>query len=148
VAASPAEASAPAHRLKLKGGEERILRDVKLHFQCKDWPGAVRLLEELVQNAPGSAFYRGLLARAMSRHPVMRDNAEKHFIEALRLSPQDAQLHYWLGLYYKSFGLKSRAVNEFRTTLRIDPTHKGARKQFAGGKRGEALGAAFKKFFG
>ena len=134
--------------MKLAGEEDQLLHDVKLHFQCRDWEGAVRLLQDLVEISPGSAFYRGLLGRAMSRHPVLRENAEKHFIEALRLSPQDAQLHYWLGLYYKSYGLKSRAVNEFRTTLRIDPKHTGARKQFiAGGKRGEALGSVLKKFF-
>jgi hypothetical protein len=139
-----------ADRMKIAGGEAGLVRDVKLHFQCKDWEGAVRLLEDLVQISPGSAFYRGMLARAMSRHPVLRDSAEKHFIEALRLSPQDAQLHYWLGIYYKSYGLKSRAFNEFRTTLRIDPKHEGARKQCTdnGGKRGEPVGTVLKKFFG
>jgi hypothetical protein len=138
-----------ADRMKIAGGEAALVRDVKLHFQYRDWEGAVRLLEDLVQISPGSAFYRGLLARAMSRHPVLRDSAEKHFIEALRLSPQDAQLHYWLGIYYKSYGLKSRAYNEFRTTLRINPKHKGARKQFTddGGKKGEAIGTVLKKFF-
>ena len=64
----------------------------------------------------------------MSSRPELRNNAEKHFVEALRLSPQDPELHYWLGLYYKSFGLESRAFNEFRTTLRINPQHAGAKK--------------------
>jgi hypothetical protein len=135
-------------RIRQGGGETRLLRDVKLHFKLQDWEGAVPLLEQLLQISPGSALYRGMLARAMSRHPVRRKEAEEHFIEALRLAPQDAELHYWLGLYYKSFGLKARAYTEFRTTLRIDPKHEGARKQLAGDRKDDAVGAVIKKIFG
>ncbi|MGH9320646.1 MAG: DUF4388 domain-containing protein [Vicinamibacteria bacterium] len=135
-------------RAKQGGGEARLLRDVRLHFKLQDWEGVVPLLEQLVQISPGSALYRGMLARAMSRLPMMRKDAEEHFIEALRLAPHDAELHYWLGLYYKSFGLKSRAYTEFRTTLRIDPRHEGARSQLAGGRKDDAIGTVFKKLFG
>ena len=135
--------------MKQSGGESRLLRDVKLHFRMRDWQGAVPLLEQLVAISPGKAFYRGMLARAMSRDPATRKDAEEHFIEALRLAPQDPELHYWLGLYYKSFGLKSRAITEFRTTLRINPKHEGARKQLGGGrKKDDALGNVLKKLFG
>ena len=135
-------------RMKQGGGEERLVRDVKLHFRMRDWEGAVPLLRQLVEIAPGKALYRGMLGRAMSRHPILRKDAEEHFLEALRLSPQDPELHYWLGIYYKSFGLKSRAIAEFRTTLRIDPQHEGARKQLTGGKKDDALGSVIKKIFG
>jgi tetratricopeptide (TPR) repeat protein len=145
VAASRAEAM---RRMRQGGGEARLLRDVKLHFKLQDWEGVVPLLEQLVQISPGSGLYRGMLARAMSRHPVMRKNAEEHFIEALRLAPHDAELHYWLGLYYKSFGLKSRAYTEFRSTLRIEPQHEGARKQLAGDRKDDAVGTVIKKIFG
>ena len=90
-----------------------------------------------------------MLAKAMLRHPVMRKNAERHFIEALRLAPQDADLHFWLGLYYKTFGLKSRAETEFRTALRIDPKHQGARKYLTGGgRKKDPLSNLFGKIFG
>ncbi len=150
---SRAEAAASSRdeamrRMRQGGGEARLLRDVKLHFKLQDWEGAVPLLEQLVQISPGAALYRGMLARAMSRHPVMRKNAEEHFIEALRLAPHDAELHYWLGLYYKSFGLKSRAYTEFRSTLRIDPKHQGARKQLGSDRKDDAVGAVIKKIFG
>ncbi len=135
-------------RMKAGGGEQRLLRDVKLHFRLRDWEGAVPLLEQLVSISPGSALYRGMLARALSRHPVRRKEAEEHFVEALRMAPQDSEIHYWLGLYYKSFGLDSRAATEFRTTLRIDPEHQGARAQLGVGKKEDALGAVIKKIFG
>ncbi|MEE9180783.1 MAG: DUF4388 domain-containing protein [Vicinamibacteria bacterium] len=118
----------------------QLFRDVKLHFTVRDWDGAVSLLMELVELEPNNAHHHGMLAKAMLRHPVMRKNAERHFIEALRLAPQDADLHFWLGLYYKTFGLKSRAETEFRTALRIDPKHQGARKYLTGGgKRKDPL---------
>ena len=132
--------------------EERVrqlFRDVKLHFTVRDWDGAVSLLMELVELEPNNAHHHGMLAKAMLRHPVMRKNAERHFIEALRLEPQDADLHFWLGLYYKTFGLKSRAETEFRTALRIDPKHQGAHKHLTGGgKRKDPLSNLFGKIFG
>jgi tetratricopeptide (TPR) repeat protein len=154
ITEEPSRDQAPAthedemRRMRQGGGEARLLRDVKLHFKLQDWEGAVPLLEQLLRISPGSALYRGMLARALSRHPVRRKDAEEHFIEALRLSPQDAELHYWLGLYYKSFGLKARAVTEFRTALRLDPKHEGARKQLSGDRKDDAVGAVIKKIFG
>lgn len=142
-------AQAHARRRVQVGGESRLLRDVKLHFKLRDWEGAVPLLEQLIEISPGKALYRGMLGRALSRHPSRRKEAETHFVEALRLSPSDPEIHYWLGLYYKSFGLGSRALNEFKTTLRIDPRHEGARKQLGGSaKPDDALGSVMKKIFG
>jgi tetratricopeptide (TPR) repeat protein len=90
-----------------------------------------------------------MLARAMARHPVMRKDAERHFIEALRLAPQDADLHFSLGLYYKSFGMHSRAQHEFRTAIRINPRHDDAKKHISSGKNTkDPLRDVFKKIFG
>ena len=128
----------------------QLMRDVKLHFQVRDWEHAVSLLYELVELEPQESKHHGMLARAMARHPVMRKDAERHFIEALRLKPQDADLHFSLGLYYKSFGMHARAQNEFRTALRIRPQHEGARKHLssAGKSNKDPLRDMFKKIFG
>jgi len=128
----------------------QLNRDVKLHFQVRDWEHAVSLLYELVELEPGEPQHHGMLARAMARHPVMRKDAERHFIEALRLAPQNADLHFSLGLYYKSFGMHSRAQTEFRTALRIRPQHEGAKKHLSTGGRGgkDPLKDMFKKIFG
>ena len=142
-----------ASRLTGSARTERVrqlLRDVKLHFQVRDWEHAVSLLFELVELEPDEAKHHGMLARAMARHPVMRKDAERHFIEALRLSPQDADLHYALGLYYKSFGMHARAQIEFRTAIRIRPQHEGARKHLSTGAKGakDPLRDMFRKIFG
>lgn len=128
----------------------QLSRDVKLHFQVRDWEHAVSLLYELVELEPREAVHHGMLARAMARHPVMRKDAERHFIEALRLAPQNADLHFSLGLYYKSFAMHARAQTEFRTALRIRPQHEGAKKHLSTGSRGgkDPLKDMFKKIFG
>ena len=128
----------------------QLNRDVKLHFQVRDWEHAVSLLYELVELEPREPQHHGMLARAMARHPVMRKDAERHFIEALRLAPQNADLHFSLGLYYKSFGMHARAQTEFRTALRIRPQHEGAKKHLSSGGKGgkDPLKDMFKKIFG
>jgi tetratricopeptide (TPR) repeat protein len=150
----PAVASERRPAAKLYGAARvervrQLLRDVKLHFQVRDWEHAVSLLYELVELEPEEAKHHAMLARAMARHPVMRKDAERHFIEALRLKPQDADVHFSLGLYYKSFGMHARAQTEFRTALRINPRHEGATKHLSAGRNAkDPLRDVFKKIFG
>ena len=145
----PEKASTPLYGAARVERVRQLLRDVKLHFQVRDWEHAVSLLYELVELEPESAQHHAMLARAMARHPVMRKDAERHFIEALRLAPQDADLHYSLGLYYKSFGMHSRAQHEFRTAIRINPRHEDAKKHMSSGKNSkDPLRDVFKKIFG
>ena len=152
VEAPPAKPERPSATLYGAARVERVrqlLRDVKLHFQVRDWEHAVSLLYELVELEPESSQHHAMLARAMARHPVMRKDAERHFIEALRLAPQDADLHFSLGLYYKSFGMHSRAQHEFRTAIRINPNHEDAKKHISTGRNSkDPLRDVFKKIFG
>ncbi len=127
-----------AIRGEIRSRVEQILADVERHSKAQDWQGAIALLFELVELAPQNASYRAKLAHTMSKHPLQRRRAERHFIEALRLAPQDAELHVSLGLYYKSFRLKTRAEIEFRTALRIDPRHAEALKQVAAEQNSKA----------
>jgi tetratricopeptide (TPR) repeat protein len=145
----PEKSSTPLYGAARVERVRQLLRDVKLHFQVRDWEHAVSLLFELVELEPESAQHHGMLARAMARHPVMRKDAERHFVEALRLAPQDADLHFSLGLYYKSFGMHSRAQHEFRTAIRINPHHEDAKKHISSGKNSkDPLRDVFKKIFG
>ena len=57
----------------------------------------------------------------------MKKKAERHFRRAVSLDPQNAGLRYFLGRYYQSFVMKSRALAELKTALRIDPQHAKAR---------------------
>ena len=126
----------------------QLLRDIQLHFQVRDYEGAISLLYELIALWPENPEYHAMLAKAMMKHPVMSKNAERHFVEALRRDPQNADLHYSLGVYYKAFGLHARAITEFRTALRIDPRHEKARKQLSSEGKKDSIRDMFKKIFG
>lgn len=111
-----------------KSRVRKLLRGVQFHVSVEDWEGAVPLLRNLVKLEPGNSSYHGILAKATFKHPSMRHHAEKHFLEAIRLSPRDTDLRIWLGLYYRSFGKDVRAEKEFRAALAIDPNLEQAKE--------------------
>jgi hypothetical protein len=100
---------------------KRLMREIKLRKMVNDDEGVISLLYEIVALQPENAKYEALLAQAMASHDVLKKKAERHFRRAVSLDPQNAQLHYLLGRYYQSFDMKSRALAEFKTALRIDP---------------------------
>ena len=125
-APSPATPSDPRDK-GTKAEIKRLLREVKLRRMVHDDEGVISLLYEVVQLAPDNAKYEALLAQALASHDVMRKKAERHFRRALSLDPQNAELHYFLGRYYQSFDMKSRALAEFKSALRIEPKFSKAR---------------------
>jgi hypothetical protein len=75
----------------------------------------------------------------MSRHPVMRKNAEEHFIEALRLA-HDAELHYWL-VFIIILRFEVPRLHRFRSTLRTTPNTREREKAGRDRKeRGQVIG--------
>ncbi len=129
---------------------ERLLYDIKIRKAVGDTEGVVSLLYEVVQLDPQNVKYESMLARAMASHPVLSKKAERHFRRALALDPQNADLHFSLGRYYQSFDMKSRALSEYKTALRINPQHAEARKAVVEVKQNGSTGVdkVFKRLFG
>jgi tetratricopeptide (TPR) repeat protein len=133
--ASPPEAPAPPETTtrptkkptSAKDEIKRLLREIKVRKMVEDNEGVISLLYEVVALEPENGKYEALLAQALGAHDVMKKKAERHFRRAVSLDPQNAQLHYFLGRYYQSFDMKSRALAEFKTALRIDPKFVKAR---------------------
>jgi tetratricopeptide (TPR) repeat protein len=71
------------------------------------------------------------LAVAMACYPRTAKQAEREFLEAIRLDPNNADIHYQFGIYYKAMRVRSRAVAELRTALSLSPRHKQARADLA-----------------
>ena len=69
------------------------------------------------------------LAVAMACYPRTAKLAEREFYEAARIEPDNAEVHYQWGLYYKVMKIKSRATAEMRTAVRLNPKHKAARAE-------------------
>ena len=133
----------------LRERSRQLLRDVKLHFQVQEWEGAIRLLGELLELDPAKPEHHAMLGEAKSRDPGLRNDAERHFLDALRLQPKDANLHFQVGIHYERSGMASRARTEFQSALRLDPKHSEARARLSerpGAKRSmrAVIGAFFR----
>ena len=65
----------------------------------------------------------------MACWPRTSKQAEREFLEAVRLDPDNPDLHYQFGLYYKAMKMKSRAIAVLQTAVRLNPHHKQARAE-------------------
>ena len=103
--------------------------EAQVRMTVSDYANAVTVYQEVVELAPNVAAYHFRLAIAMTCYPRTAKMAEREFLEAVRLQPDDADLHYNFALYYKAMKVRSRAVAELRTAVRLDPRHMLARQE-------------------
>ncbi|PYQ21482.1 MAG: hypothetical protein DMF81_15265 [Acidobacteria bacterium] len=94
-----------------------------------DYANAVRVYEKLVDLAPRVAAHRVRLAIAMASYPRTAKQAEREFLDALRLEPNNADIHYQFGLYYKVMKQRARALAEMQAAVRLNPRHRLARAE-------------------
>jgi Flp pilus assembly protein TadD len=112
-----------------------------------DYANAVKVYEKLVKKVPRVAAFRLRLAVAMACYPRTQKLAEREFYEAARLEPENADIHYQWGLYYKVMKIKSRAVAEMRNAVRLDSRHKGARAELEALSPKDSALSSLKKLF-
>jgi tetratricopeptide (TPR) repeat protein len=108
---------------------EHLLMEGEVRMTVSDYANAIKVYEKLVEAAPKIPAYRMRLAVAMACYPRTAKHAEREFVEAMRLDPDNADHHYQFGLYFKAMKVKSRAVAEMRTAVRLSPRHKAAREE-------------------
>jgi cytochrome c-type biogenesis protein CcmH/NrfG len=110
-----------------------------------DFAGAVQAYAQVVELQPDVAAHRARLAVLMTRWPQTQRQAERQFVEALRLEPNNAEVHYQFGRYYRTMKVASRAIAEFRTAVRLDPQHKKAREELLAESPGDSVFTSLKK---
>ena len=125
-ALSALEEAPPPEDFTKRNRVEQLERDAELHLQVKDWKGAVLLLLELVALAPERARYQAMLGKAKQHQSSTRKSAEQHFLEAVRLEPENVPCRLALGRYYKAIGNRTRAQAELRHALDLDPGNEEA----------------------
>ena len=108
---------------------EHLLMEGEVRMTVADYANAVKVYDKLVRLAPMVAAFHLRLAVAMACYPRSAKLAEREFYEAARLEPDNAEVHYQWGLYYKVMKIRSRAVAEIRTAVRLNPKHKLARAE-------------------
>jgi len=108
---------------------QRFIMEGDVRMAVSDYANAVKVYTNLVDLAPDVPAYRLRLGIAMACWPRTQKQAEREFLEAVRLDPNNADLHYQFGLYYKAMKVKSRAIAVLQTAVRLDPHHKQARAE-------------------
>jgi len=133
--------------------EEILFKARRLLAQARYWD-AIQVLESaLPRMEPRSQQHRGrlLLARAYSKNPNWLRRAEEMLQELMREDPTNADVHYELGLLYKTGGFAARAQGMFRRAVELRPGHKEASAELGiqeaepGGSGGGLLKRLFKR---
>jgi tetratricopeptide (TPR) repeat protein len=126
---------------------DHLLMEGEVRMTVSDYANAVRTYAKLVNIAPRVAAYRARLAIAMACYPRTAKQAEREFLEAVRLEPDSPDLHYQFGLYYKAMRQRARAVGEMRTAVRLNPRHKMARQELEALSPKDSALTSLKKLF-
>ena len=131
TAAAPAGGGSPLSTGTFTGSAaiEHLLLEGEVRMTVSDYANAIKVYERLVELAPKIANYRMRLAIAKASYPRTAKQAERDFVEAVRLEPDNADLHYTFGMYYKAMKQRARAQAELQTALRLNRRHALARRE-------------------
>ncbi len=126
---------------------EHLLMEGEVRMTVSDYANAVKVYQKLVEAAPKVPAFRMRLAVAMTCYPRTAKQAEREFLEAVRLAPNNADIHYQFGLYFKAMKVRSRAVAEMRTAVRLDPRHEAAREELEALSPKDSVLGSLRKMF-
>jgi hypothetical protein len=126
---------------------DHLLLEGEVRMTVSDYANAVKVYERLVDIAPNVAQYRVRLAIAMAGYPRTAKQAEREFLDALRLEPNNADIHYQFGLYYKVMKQRARALAEMQTAVKLSPRHRMARAELETLSPKDSALVNFKKLF-
>ncbi|HYU42504.1 MAG TPA: DUF4388 domain-containing protein [Vicinamibacteria bacterium] len=153
VAAATAAAAPPVVDGATSGGTlgsmqiEHLLMEGEVRMTVSDYANAINVYTRLVELAPNVAAYWVKLAIAKASFPRTAKQAERDFVEALRLEPDNADLHCKFGMYYKAMRQRARAQAELETALRLDRRHAMARRELEAIAPGSDTVLNLKKLF-
>jgi tetratricopeptide (TPR) repeat protein len=126
---------------------EHLLMEGEVRMTVSDYANAVKVYQKLVEAAPKVPAFRMRLAIAMTCYPRTAKQAEREFLEAVRLDPNNADTHYQFGLYFKAMKVRSRAIAEMRTAVRLNPRHEEARSELESLSPKDSVLGSLRKMF-
>jgi tetratricopeptide (TPR) repeat protein len=86
---------------------------------------------------PGEPRYHKLLAKALSKNPNWRKEAENHFMQALKANEFDVECLVGLAENYDAAGLATRAANIYERILAYDPDNPIAKEKIQARNKGK-----------
>jgi tetratricopeptide (TPR) repeat protein len=145
----PAPAAAPpsASGFQTTAQLDHLLLEADVRMTVSDYANAIKLYARIVDIAPQVASFHVRLAIAMASYPATAKKAEREFLEALRLEPDNADIHYQFGLYYKVMRQRARALGEMQTAVRLNPRHRSAREELEALSPRDSALKSLKKLF-
>ncbi len=111
---------------------ERNYQQGYTHFERMEYFDAIQCLRECVRMIPAEPRYHKLLAKALSKNPHWRKEAEEHFMVALKANEFDIECLLGLGENYEAAGLSARATAMYERILAFDPDHAVAHEKLHG----------------
>jgi serine/threonine protein kinase/curved DNA-binding protein CbpA len=136
AAAEQGAASAQAYTAPPEVIAERHFQQGYTHFERMEYFDAIQCLRECVRMIPGEPRYHKMLARALSKNPHWRKEAEEHFMVALKANEFDVECLLGLAENYEAAGLHTRAANVYERILAYDPDNAAAREKVQGKPQG------------
>ncbi len=119
----PGAQASTAYTLPPEVVAERHYQQGYGHFERMEYFDAIQCLRECVRMIPGEPRYHKLLAKALSKNPNWRKEAEVHFLMALKANEFDVECLVGLAENYEAAGLTTRASNIYERILAYDPDH-------------------------
>jgi serine/threonine protein kinase/tetratricopeptide (TPR) repeat protein len=114
---------------------EQLLQDARKLLAKEAYWDAIQKLERAVDLAQGTKVnqsIRILLAQTTGRNPKWLKQAEAALLGIVQEDPRRIDAYVALGGVYKAAGLKSRALNQLRKALELEPGHKRAQAEMDG----------------
>jgi Flp pilus assembly protein TadD len=147
LAAPPPAAPEPAAPPEADATLDQLLLEAEVRMTVADYPNAIKAFVKLVNHAPQNASFRSKLAIAMASYPRTAKGAEREFLEAMRIDPENPDFHYQFGMYYKAMKQRARALAEMQTAVRLNPRHALARKELEALSPKDSALTSLKKLF-
>jgi serine/threonine protein kinase/curved DNA-binding protein CbpA len=132
AAAAPAPTGPQPYTVPPEVVAERHYQQGYTHFERMEYFDAIQCLRECVRMIPAEPRYHKLLAKALSKNPHWRKEAEEHFIVALKANEFDIECLLGLAENYEAANLKTRATAVYERILAFDPDHPVAREKLHG----------------
>lgn len=114
----------PADRAIVRA-EEQYNRGIEEYKTGNFW-GASDFFRGATRTDPGKAEYWAYLSLSLSKIPKRLKEAEETMLKAIMLEPHNAGYYVHLGVIYLATGLDKRAVQQFESALKWDPTNRKA----------------------
>lgn len=111
--------------------EDTVFLQVRILSDTDNYPGAIALLQEQINDAATRkpSFY--ILLASLYRENAEVEHGREVYEQALRLYPEDIELLYNYGMFLEKIGEQENAMAKMQGVLALDPEH-GAALNYVG----------------